>query len=537
MKFKKIISAAVGAMFFISNISIFSSITTSSADDVPVLNLSVDGDYYVSASSVANGDVSVRIKVYLENTGDEAYQAAKVAFVSDSDANFVESTDGTGKASRNIIFKNLSDQTSKDNRVEDSVFISTVMVTKSGIQYKMPYVTPFCFGSISKTRKGYYIYSASGVSTNRYAVPMDADQVDENGNLKAEKDWNIGNLSASCSSMMSDGNGGVYFTISEKESANSNYVEKTLSTADGSLKMEKLKSSGVVFRYSYIDQKTFEKKDGSVKYPYFDPTLPKDQPLTGDSDKWLWVDGSKSVKVLGEKDEFSLCEVDAVIKQGTAAGDYTISLDQKETYLSAVDDNGENFSRSAENGKLATTKAVIHVVNDSAPETTTTMTKPTTTTTIATITPASTTKTESTTTTIPTSTTKTESTTTTIPTSTTKTESTTTTTSTTKIELTTTTTTTPIINPTAITTKVTTTITELKKVKLGNINDDDVIDSKDAVLLLKSYAESLVSGKKSTDLTGDINNDGSVDSKDAVIILKYYAATLTGFTGTISEFK
>ncbi|MDY3258147.1 MAG: hypothetical protein SOX14_07500, partial [Ruminococcus callidus] len=81
MKFKKIISAAVGAMFFISNISIFSSITTSSADDVPVLNLSVDGDYYVSASSVANGDVSVRIKVYLENTGDEAYQAAKVAFV------------------------------------------------------------------------------------------------------------------------------------------------------------------------------------------------------------------------------------------------------------------------------------------------------------------------------------------------------------------------------------------------------------------------------------------------------------------------
>ncbi|MDY3257148.1 MAG: dockerin type I repeat-containing protein, partial [Ruminococcus callidus] len=455
--------------------------------------------------------------------GDEAYQAAKVAFVSDSDANFVESTDGTGKVSRNIIFKNLSDQTSDDNKVEESVFNSTVMVTKSGIQYKMPYATPFCLGSIDKVRKGYYVYSASKVSTNRYAVPMNSDKINEYGNLRDEEDWNIGDPLTSCSSMMSDGNGGVYFTISEKESANSNYVEKTLSTADGSLKMEKLKSSGVVFRYSYIDQKTFEKKDGSVKYPYFDPTLPKDQPLTGDSDKWLWVDGSKSVKVLGEKDEFSLCEVDAVIKQGTAAGDYTISLDQKETYLSAVDDNGENFSRSAENGKLATTKAVIHVVNDSAPETTTTMTKPTTTTTIATITPASTTKTESTTTTIPTSTTKTESTTTT--------------TSTTKIELTTTTTTTPIINPTAITTKVTTTITELKKVKLGNINDDDVIDSKDAVLLLKSYAESLVSGKKSTDLTGDINNDGSVDSKDAVIILKYYAATLTGFTGTISEFK
>ncbi|MCI5911807.1 MAG: hypothetical protein MRZ46_09235, partial [Oscillospiraceae bacterium] len=103
----KLVSAVSAAAMLISTSSVFMS-TTASADDVPVLNLSVDGDYYVSASSVANGDVSVRIKVYLENTGDEAYQAAKVAFVSDSDANFVESTDGTGKVSRNIIFKNLS---------------------------------------------------------------------------------------------------------------------------------------------------------------------------------------------------------------------------------------------------------------------------------------------------------------------------------------------------------------------------------------------------------------------------------------------
>ena len=69
------------------------------------------------------------------------------------------------------------------------------------------------------------------------------------------------------------------------------------------------------------------------------------------------------------------------------------------------------------------------------------------------------------------------------------------------------------------------------------MNSDGKIDSKDAVLVLKSYAESLVSGNKSTDLAGDINNDGSVDSKDAVIILKYYAATLTGFSGSITEFK
>ena len=448
----KLVSAVSAAAMLISTSSVFMSTTTASADDVPVLNLSVDGDYYVSASSVANGDVSVRIKVYLENTGDEAYQAAKVAFVSDSDANFVESTDGTGKVSRNIIFKNLSSQT--EDKVEESVANSTVMVTKGGIQYKMPYVTPFCFGSISKTRKGNYVYSASGVSTNRYAEPMNADKVDENGNLRAEKDWNTGDL-ASHSYMKSDGNGGVYFTLTEKETPDSTPVTKTLSTADGSLKMEKLKSGGVVFRYIYIDQKTFEKKNGSVKYPYFDPTLPKDQPLTGDSDNWLWVEGSKSVKVLGEKDEFSLCEVDAVIKQGTAAGDYTISLDPKETYLTAVGDNGKNFQRSAENGKLTATKAVIHVVNDSVPETPTDNTQ-----------------------------------------------------------------------------------FERKPLPIGDVNYDGAIDSKDAGLVLKSYADELANGKSTIDVdTGDVNGDKKADSKDAVIILKYYAEKLaSGSSISMADF-
>lgn len=65
------------------------------------------------------------------------------------------------------------------------------------------------------------------------------------------------------------------------------------------------------------------------------------------------------------------------------------------------------------------------------------------------------------------------------------------------------------------TTKPTTPTTNSKL--LGDINSDSKIDSKDAVLVLKSYAESLVSGKKTTDLTGDINNDGS----NYIQILKY----------------
>ncbi len=87
------------------------------------------------------------------------------------------------------------------------------------------------------------------------------------------------------------------------------------------------------------------------------------------------------------------------------------------------------------------------------------------------------------------------------------------------------------------TTKPTNTSTTTKNISVGDINSDGKIDSKDAVLVLKSYAESLVNSNATVNLAGDVNKDGKVDSKDAVIILKYYVATLTGFTGSIDKFN
>ena len=94
--------------------------------------------------------------------------------------------------------------------------------------------------------------------------------------------------------------------------------------------------------------------------------------------------------------------------------------------------------------------------------------------------------------------------------------------------------TTDVTTTTVPTTTTTTTTTSTKS--LGDLNGDKSIDSKDAVIVLKSYAESLVNSNTTVDLAGDVNVDNKVDSKDAVIILKYYAATLTGFKGKISEF-
>lgn len=74
-------------------------------------------------------------------------------------------------------------------------------------------------------------------------------------------------------------------------------------------------------------------------------------------------------------------------------------------------------------------------------------------------------------------------------------------------------------------------------VNLGDVNGDNKIDSKDAVLVLKDYAENLAGKSTTIDKTvADVNADNSVDSKDAVWILRYYANTLTGYEKDISEF-
>ena len=74
-------------------------------------------------------------------------------------------------------------------------------------------------------------------------------------------------------------------------------------------------------------------------------------------------------------------------------------------------------------------------------------------------------------------------------------------------------------------------------VNLGDVNGDNKVDSKDAVLVLKDYAENLAGKSTTIDKTvADVNADNSIDSKDAVWILKYYANTLTGYEKDISEF-
>ncbi|MDY3258659.1 MAG: Ig-like domain-containing protein, partial [Ruminococcus callidus] len=87
------------------------------------------------------------------------------------------------------------------------------------------------------------------------------------------------------------------------------------------------------------------------------------------------------------------------------------------------------------------------------------------------------------------------------------------------------------VTTTSATTKPPVTTTTKPNIMLGDVNIDGEIDSKDAVLVLKDYAQVLTGSKSSiAPERGDINGDNSIDSKDAVKILKYYANKMVGNT-------
>lgn len=67
-----------------------------------------------------------------------------------------------------------------------------------------------------------------------------------------------------------------------------------------------------------------------------------------------------------------------------------------------------------------------------------------------------------------------------------------------------------------------------KPILIGDVNNDDKVDSKDAVVILQYYANSLagVSQEELSLDVADLNNDKKIDSKDATLILISYANSL-----------
>jgi lysophospholipase L1-like esterase len=109
---------------------------------------------------------------------------------------------------------------------------------------------------------------------------------------------------------------------------------------------------------------------------------------------------------------------------------------------------------------------------------------------------------------------------------------------------TTTTTTTTTPTTTAVTTTTvtetpaeTTTTTDITKM-FGDLNDDKQINSSDAVIILKDFANQILGNTSSLDPEiADINSDGKINSSDAVIILKYFANSIINSNiGSLEDF-
>ena len=62
------------------------------------------------------------------------------------------------------------------------------------------------------------------------------------------------------------------------------------------------------------------------------------------------------------------------------------------------------------------------------------------------------------------------------------------------------------------------------------MNDDSIIDARDASTVLNIYAKSSTNVFIAEDIIikGDVNKDGILDGRDASIILTYYALTSSG---------
>ena len=75
-----------------------------------------------------------------------------------------------------------------------------------------------------------------------------------------------------------------------------------------------------------------------------------------------------------------------------------------------------------------------------------------------------------------------------------------------------------------------TTVTTTSTDRLGDVNEDTVIDISDAVLLARFVAEDNEANVSSQGKrNADVNRNGSPDSDDVVVLLKYIAKTISSF--------
>lgn len=78
------------------------------------------------------------------------------------------------------------------------------------------------------------------------------------------------------------------------------------------------------------------------------------------------------------------------------------------------------------------------------------------------------------------------------------------------------------------------------EVSIGDVNDDGVVDARDASAILSEYAVTATGGTPTFDdlqkAAGNVNGDSVIDARDASLVLSYYAYTATGGKDSMEDF-
>ena len=76
---------------------------------------------------------------------------------------------------------------------------------------------------------------------------------------------------------------------------------------------------------------------------------------------------------------------------------------------------------------------------------------------------------------------------------------------------------------------------EVQTSGLGDVNGDGVVDTVDASLILKEYANISSGGEPTLDpAVADVNKDGAVDSSDHACVMEYYMKHSSGIFEGVS---
>lgn len=278
----------------------------------------------VSTYDVAEGDVTLHLGIYIDSDEWEEYD-----YIEAVSANW-ESSDYS-----KIYFTNIADLAATKEQTT---------ITYSGGEYTTRY-EPYCFANVAILPKGAREMNRpiSATTTKLAYDPIFGSEIHQFGYNQIQFSYSY------------------YVSYEDKEQDLAENTRNRMQTRDCVCDVQYSDTGLAYYEYSYIRQDTYE-VDTAVGYlPMYDPELEVGTTVPGLCNFMMWLyKGSSKTSFFGESsDEFPMITFDAVIKQGTPAGMYSINfLSNDKTFMNGV---------TSKSHQPASANGLTIIVDDNAP--------------------------------------------------------------------------------------------------------------------------------------------------------------------------